>query len=198
MKAMRELYSQHGVELSRPERIFKDMRKRLSSVGIFSLSESYSNELMWAHYGAEHQGIAFGFSCSNNCKLQNPRHILQVAYSSEKPRFKAGFKNELQVMPPGSGENNVQRVSFDDEVFRSSISTKTPAWEYEKEWRYVEESHGLFDFPGMLSQAVFGMKMNKERKNHYKKLIKKYISNNVDFFEIVESHNLAGIEIRKV
>lgn len=37
VKAMRALYSDHGIELSKPENVFKDMRKRISSVGIFSL-----------------------------------------------------------------------------------------------------------------------------------------------------------------
>lgn len=198
VKAMRALYAQHGIELSRPENVFKDMHKRLSAVGVFSLSETCCNELMWAHYGANHQGIAFGFCWSNDCKLANPRHCLPVTYAREKPIFKSGFKNEVQIMAPGSGAPNVQRVSFEDDVFRSTISTKTPAWNYEKEWRYVEESHGLFDFPGILSQAVFGVKMSKERKNHYKELISKSIQNDVDFFEIVESASLSGIEVRKL
>lgn len=198
VNAMRALYAEHGIELSRPKNVFKDMRKRLSSVGVFSLSETCCNELMWAHYGANHQGIAFGFSCSNDCKLTNSRHCLPVTYAREKPTFKSGFKTEVQIMVPSSGAPNVQRVSFEDDVFRSTISTKTPAWEYEKEWRYVEESHGLFDFPGILSQAVFGMRMSKERKKHYKELISKSIQNYVEFFEIVESTNLSGIEVRKI
>ena len=37
VKAMRSLYSDHGVELSRPENVFKDMRKRLASVEYLAL-----------------------------------------------------------------------------------------------------------------------------------------------------------------
>ncbi len=198
VKAMRALYSEHGIELSKPENVFKDMHKRLSSVGIFSLSETCCNELMWAHYGANHQGITFGFSASSDCKLASDRHCLPVAYAKEKPTFKAGFKNEVQIMAPGSGIPNVQRVSFDDDTFRSAISTKTPVWEYEKEWRYIEENYGLFDFPGILSQVVFGMRMSKDRREHYKNLISQYIRHDVEFFEIIESANLSGIEVKKV
>lgn len=197
VQAMRALYAQHGIQLSRPDNVFKDMRKRLSSVGIFSLSETCHNELMWAHYGACHQGIAFGFSWSTDCKLANPRNCLPVTYARGKPVFKSGFKNEIQIMPPGSGVPNSQRVSFEDDVFRSTISTKTPVWEYEKEWRYIEEGHGLFDFPGVLSQVVFGMRMSSERKNHYKELIRENIHNGVEYFEIVESSDLSGIEVRR-
>ena len=198
VKAMRALYSEHGIELSKPENIFKDMHKRLSSVGIFSLSETCSNELMWAHYGANHQGVTFGFSWSNDCKLANPRHCLPVTYTREKPAFGTGFKNEVLIMAPGSGVSNVQRISFEDDVFRSTISTKTPVWEYEKEWRYVEENHGLFDFPGSLSQVIFGMRMSQERKDHYKKLIAQFIKNDVDYLEITESLDLSGLRVQKV
>ncbi len=198
VKAMRSLYSDHGIELSKPENVFKDMRNRLSSVGVFSLSETCCNELMWAHYGANHEGIVFGFSCSGDSKIADPRHFLSVTYARNKPTFKAGFKNEVQIMHPGSGATNVQRVSFEDDVFRSVISTKTPAWEYEKEWRYVEEKFGLFDFPGNLTQVVFGMRMSKERKKHFRELISKHIKNDVDFMEIVESADLSGIEVKTV
>ncbi|CAH1594731.1 DUF2971 domain-containing protein [Vibrio rotiferianus] len=197
VKAMRQLYSDHGIELSRPENIFKDMRKRLSQVGIFSLSEDCSNELMWAHYGANHEGIALGFSSSNDCKLSNQRHCLPVIYSRKKPTFESGFKNEVQIMPPGTGQANVQRVSFEDEVFRSTISTKTPAWEYEKEWRYVEESHGLFDYPGILSHVAFGLRMSDGRKKNYKDLVAQHIGNDVDFYDVVESEDLSGLSIVK-
>jgi hypothetical protein len=198
VKAMRLLYADHGIELSKPENIFRDMRKRLSNVGIFSLSEDCSNEPMWAHYGANHEGVALGFSASSYCKLAIHRHCLPVVYSREKPTFKAGFKNEVQVMAPGSGQPNVQRVSFEDDVFRSTISTKTPAWSYEKEWRYVEENHGLFEFPGILSQVVFGLRMSKERKENYRKLVGQHIQNSVEFYDVVENEDLSGLSIKKV
>ncbi len=197
VKAMRQLYSDHGVDLSRPENIFKDMRERLSKVGIFSLSEDCSNELMWAHYGANHQGIALGFSTSHDCKLASQRHCLPVTYSREKPTFNAGFINEVQVFAPGSGRQNVQRVSFEDPVFRSTISTKTSTWNYEKEWRYVEETHGLFDFPGDLSHVVFGLRMSPDRKLHYRNLVKQNTNHNVEFFSIGENQDLSGLTIIK-
>ena len=198
IKAMRKLYSDHGIKLSKPENVFKNMHNHLSKVGIFSLSETCSNELVWAHYGANHQGIIFGFSSSDDCKLDNPRHCLPVIYAREKPTFKTGFKSEVQIMAVGSGTQNFQRVSFEDDVFRSTISTKTPAWEYEKEWRYVEESYGLFDFPGILTHVVFGMRMNEKRRAHYKSLINQYILEDVEYSEMVESGDLSGLTVRKV
>ena len=198
MTAMRDLYSKHGIELSRPKNVFNDMRKRISTVGIFSLSEICESELMWSHYGANHQGIAIGFNRTGDCKLGSKKHCLPVTYSAKKPAFKAGFKNEVQIFAPGSGVQNKMRVSFEDDIFRSTISTKTPAWEYEKEWRYVEESHGLFDFPGMLTKIVFGMKMPLDRREHYRTLASKFINNELHFFEARESIALNCIEIEQI
>lgn len=52
------------------------MRKNISSVGIFSLSENPCNELMWSHYAASHKGIALGFSSDSNSNYQ----ILGIVY----------------------------------------------------------------------------------------------------------------------
>lgn len=198
VSAMRDLYSRHGIELSRPANIFKDMRQRLDSVGIFSLSENYDSELMWAHYGANHQGIAIGFNRTDECKLGDTRHTIPVTYSEKKPNFSAGFKNEVQISAPGSGVPNQSRVSFEDNVFRSTISTKTPAWNYEREWRYVEETHGLFDLPGQITTIVFGLRMKADRRVHYQKLANQFIKNKIRFFEVREKTSLSGIEIKLV
>jgi len=196
--AMRQLYADHGMDLSRPEEIFRDMRKRLKVVGIFSLSAATDNELMWAHYGGNHSGVALGFGCDPDCKLTNPRHTLPVMYASEKPTFATGFKNEVTVYAaPGGGTKSVGRVSFEDDVFRAAISTKTPAWNYECEWRYVEESSGLFDWPGPLVSVTFGLKMTPERRNHYRGLAEAATGKDVRFFEVRLSQSLGGLTVNE-
>lgn len=198
MKAMRALYSDHGIELSRPERIFSDMHDRLLSLGIFSLSETCCEELMWAHYGDQHKGLVFGFSLSDGCMLASDRHCLPVVYADKKPTFNAGFINEISVAPPGSGRANTQRISFEDKVFRSTISTKTLKWEYEKEWRYIEERDGAYNYPGILDKVVFGLRMCESRREHYKSLIKQYIKNDVEYFEVIKKPDLSGFDIKKL
>lgn len=193
---MRELYATHGIELSRPADIFKDMEQRLSTVGIFSLSEVCDSELMWAHYGGNHQGLAIGFERTADCRLADDRHCISLNYSKTKPRFDTGFKNEVQIFASSNGTRNVTRVSFEDEVFRSTISTKTPVWEYEKEWRYVEETHGLFNFPGPVTTIVFGLNMRSERREYYMQIVKQFIGENIYFFEVVENASLSGLDIK--
>lgn len=196
--AMRQLYADHGRDISRPEDIFRDMRKRLKAVGIFSLSEAIDNELMWAHYGGNHSGMALGFGCNPDSKLSQPRHTLPVTYASEKPTFKIGFKNEITIYAaPGGGTKSVGRVSFEDDVFRAAISTKTPAWNYEREWRYVEESSGLFDWPGPLVSVTFGLKMTPERRSYYRRLAEANSGKDVRFFEVQLSRSLGGLAVKE-
>lgn len=196
--AMHKLYTDHGIELSRPENIFRDMQKRLKAVGVFSLSESINSELMWAHYAGNHSGIALGFGSSPGCKLAQLRHLLPVSYALEKPIFKAGFKSEVAFYAtPDGGSKSVNRISFEDDVFRAAISTKTPAWSYEREWRYVEESSGLFDWPGPLVSITFGLKMAPERRNYYRGLAEAAVGMSVRCFEVQLSKSLGGLTVKE-
>jgi hypothetical protein len=198
VRAMRELYADHNRSVSNPQEIFLDMRKRLSQVGIFSLSECNDNELMWAHYGANHSGIALGFSGGADSKLRDNRHMIAVNYVNEKPVFDVGFKNEVSFYATQSGGIESRgRVSFEDSVFRASLSTKTTPWCYEKEWRYVEETHGLFDWPGDWVSVVFGMRMSKERRREYRRLVET-TNSNVDFFEVIATPGYTGILVTKL
>lgn len=199
MAAMRKLYSDHGIHFSRPESIFDDMRQQLESVGVFSLSEVVDNELMWAHYGSSHSGLAIGFQRVTGFKLANSRHTLPVIYAAEKPRFKVGFKSEMTIFPlPGGRTRSQNRVSFEDDVFRASLSTKTLPWSYEREWRYVEESHGLFDWPGPLGTVTFGLRMPVARRDFYMQLARECVGNSVEFFEVVLNSTSNALQVAKL
>lgn len=184
MSSMRALYSKHGVQLSRPSQVFERFQQQLSTVGIFSLAERADNELMWAHYAKSHTGLAFGFSRADNNKLGNSRHTMQVTYDSVKPVFKTGFLHQIDIHKERNNELiSRQKLSFEDPVFRAAFSTKPPAWSYEEEWRYIEETPGLHSWPGDLVSIVFGLRMPKERRTHYRKLIEAS-GCNPDYYEI--------------
>jgi hypothetical protein len=199
VNAMRKLYSDHGIEVSHPEAIFENMRERLSRVGIFSLSESNDNELMWSHYGGSHTGLALGFKRSHGSKLASFRHTVRVVYADQKPQFTAGFKNEVSFRATVDGRlESVSRVSFEDDVFRTSLSTKTLAWSYEREWRYVEEEHGLFNLPGSIESIVFGLRMPVQRREVYQRLAREFVGGEVDFYEVKQSPQANGFFVEKI
>lgn len=120
------LYKAHGIELSDPRRLFEILQKQLTDVGIFSLSDCPDNQPMWAHYAGNHTGLALGFSAAEGSKLADTRHTLPVTYSAEKPKFDEGFLHEIRISAaPHNGTVSESRFSFDDPVFRASISIRT-------------------------------------------------------------------------
>ena len=187
-KTVREfIFRKTRKEISNPEETFANFDKQLNEVGIFSLTEDVTNQLMWAHYADSNKGIALGFEVAEGTKLKDPEHCLQVNYSDELPKFKGkGFKNKVEFYATGK---NIQKISFSDSTFQQAVTTKPTCWNYEKEWRYIEEIAGSYPFPSRLKEVVFGLKCPNEIRSKYIKLLNDYIPYHVDLFEIIAIPN---------
>lgn len=186
--AIRSFLKDHGRDISRPAELFDKFERQLSSVGVFSLSESPDNQLMWAHYAASHTGLAIGFSRLQKTKLASQENTFLVTYSDAKPIFESGFISQVSMFLASDGKiRNEQQIGLNDPTFRAAFSTKPVVWSYEKEWRYVEETGGLFPWPGPITTVVFGLKMPNVRRKHYASLVQQYVPNTVEFVEITTS-----------
>ncbi|MGV3460317.1 MAG: DUF2971 domain-containing protein [Flavobacterium sp.] len=191
-KSMREfIYRKTGREMSNPEQTFENFDKQLNEVGIFSLSETHDNELLWAYYANSSKGIAIGFEVIGDCKLSHPNHCLKVIYSNNKPTFTGeGFKNQISFYPDGK---NIQKISFDDSTFKQAISTKNESWFHEREWRYIEEYSGAYDYPGKIVEIIFGLHCPQAVIEKYISLAENYIGNDVEFYKM----NISGNKLIK-
>lgn len=94
-------------------------RERRSSLGVVSLSEDPLNLLMWSHYGDEHRGAAIEFDWSHpKLRPGSSGHefsgLIQVKYTDRKI---FGFP--------------------DPDTIIDVLSTKSPHWSYELEWRLI-------------------------------------------------------------
>jgi len=172
MRRMRELYRQHGCPISNPAKMFDDLERQLATVGIFSLSASDTQQLMWAHYADSHKGLAFGFAVEDGSPLADPQHLIEVTYDDDKPVFSEGYLREVSFHAnAGGGVRSISQFSFDDPVFRASISTKPREWAYEQEWRYVHERAGAHALPATLASVTFGLRMPADRRSVYKEFL---------------------------
>jgi Protein of unknown function (DUF2971) len=173
---------------SRPEELFETFEQQLATVGVFSLSESLESQLMWAHYAKSHTGLAIGFKREAENKLGSSRQTLAVTYENAKPVFEDGFINQITYRgDSGGGIQSQQMIGFEDATFRAAFSRKPVDWSYEKEWRYVEQTSGLFPWPGAIVRVVFGLRMPPDRRKRYSELVSASVPNPVTFFEIVKS-----------
>lgn len=199
VKSIRKLYGAHGVDLSKPSNLFKVLDEQLASIGIFSLSSEPDNELMWSHYAAGHTGLALGFACEEGSKLADARHTIPVTYSNTKPVFTTGFMQEVQFFVGADGrQTSKARFSFNDPVFRSALSTKPAIWNYESEWRYIEEKGGAYSWPGPLKHVVFGCKMAEVDRRKYRTLAIDATGGDVEFFEMAIPTGSSEYILRKL
>jgi len=183
---------------SDPYADLKNFDQQLNEVGIFSLSASADNPLLWAHYADEFRGVAIGFSVEEGMKLADDDHCIAVRYTDSLPSFNgSGYRKILTL---SRDENDLpyaqSKVSFADPTFKATVSTKSECWNYEKEWRYIEESAGSYPWPGPIKELVFGLRCKNEDRLKYIDLVENYVPNGVDFFEIQQIPN--SNQIRKI
>ncbi len=132
------------------------INRRLNTLGIFSLSETPSDVLMWAHYAANHTGFILEF---------DDRH--------------SWFWTQR---PEGDDCGNLRRVSYSDQPSSPYLAdlkahevfyTKGKNWEYEREWRiirplaessaHIGEDIFLFDLPAtLITGVVAGLRTRNE------------------------------------
>lgn len=185
----------HGINFSRPEELLRSFDDRLKNVGVFSMSENSTNQLMWAHYADESRGLALGFSVEEGNRLSDDNHCLPITYSDIVPTFKPEdlnchwqFSNEDGKMKIGV------EVPFDDSLFKKIVLTKSKAWQYECEWRYFEESSGLHDYPGKLQEVIFGLRCPENEKKKYKRLVENKFDYPIKFYQIKKMRDSSQFE----
>lgn len=89
----------------------------VKTLGFISMSETWSNPLMWAHYGKNHTGACLGIEVSAG-------RAMKVSYEPSRLRMVLDATN--------------LEAAVDDEIIRTVVTTKYKEWEYEREWRLLE------------------------------------------------------------
>lgn len=197
-KIVRAAYLKYaGRRITNPIDTFKNFDKQLQKAGIFSMTQDPLNELMWAHYGENSNGIAIGFSVEEDNLLTNKDKCLKVSYSDKLPKFDAdGFLLETSFFANGS---NKQQIAFNDSTLLKAISTKSKSWEYEKEWRYVEPNSGAYKLPGNISELIFGLRTNEKTIDKYFSLSKKLPNHNdIKFYKVQKVPNSNKLELKEL
>lgn len=133
---------------------------KVLTVGVFSLSKTYSDELMWSHYAAAHQGYCIGFNMHylNRSLKKFFYNVLEVAYSPHPPELKL-----MEQLNAKFAEFGIQQL----------IGTKSLNWKNEQEVRIVTDKPGkhFYDFRSVAS-IYFGLRMSDEWKDELMNALK--------------------------
>lgn len=116
------------------QKMFEQMR---TGMGITCLSESDDSLLMWAHYAKNHRGMCMEYDLLEiNQRLKFTP--VPVIYSDERVCFDS--------LHSATVEKDMTKL------FIESLTSKSPEWSYEKEWRIIRD------------EAACGDRWNSEKK----------------------------------
>lgn len=138
--------------LSRPqliERVRRSLEDTARQVGVLCYSEIPTSVLMWGHYADCHRGVCLEYD-PYAAPIEPSNMLYKVRYRSERPVVRRFLDRE------DSGE------------LAEGLTTKAIYWEYEQEWRAIE-NHGanqLIPFePKALTGIVLGNRITTENEN---------------------------------
>jgi hypothetical protein len=143
------------VSMEKFEKGAKNLIDHTSTMGIYSLSRIYDDELLWAHYSDSHKGFCIEF---------NLVELMDLYYQTSKNINFVNFVNvDYRKETPKLSLEDVTKEINDKEITTKILGSKSLVWKYENEIRLVFEGTGekYFNFKAIKS-IIFGARASKE------------------------------------
>jgi hypothetical protein len=124
---------------------------RKKTLGIYSLSKTYVDELLWAHYANSHKGFCIEYDLDKllSCNKSFGLYSFDIEYSKKPPQYTINDINK------NSNEHIVKKIA----------GHKSIRWEYEQEYRIITDFFGNhpYDFDAVKG-IYFGLNMPEQQK----------------------------------
>ncbi|MCX6829740.1 MAG: DUF2971 domain-containing protein [candidate division Zixibacteria bacterium] len=126
------------------------------SHGILSFAGVYKNILLWSHYADSHHGFCVEVDAKLLAEelfdlLRTDRHLIDFA--------KVKYEKELPVVIP------LNDTDQDHERYMKVFCCKSPAWQYEKEYRFIyvgKTSLARYISKSAIRRVILGCQMNSK------------------------------------
>ncbi|WP_051199612.1 DUF2971 domain-containing protein [Christiangramia echinicola] len=142
-------------------------------IGIYSLSKTYLDELLWAHYADSHKGFCIEYD-------------LDLLIGSYKSFEKFSFPVKYTKKPPEYGVRDINKTKT-EQIVQKLAGYKSRRWNYEEEYRIVTGFYGEHPYnPDCLKSIYFGLNMEQSEKDLMMKELK---GRNIQFYQIVQLYN---------
>lgn len=147
------------------EQIAKQIHIKLGEViGITCFSETPSNMLMWSHYANKHTGICVEYDFSRLFSTAANTLLLPVTYTNKRPLFPM---DKFEIGMDGKVKNSQQLPAEALSEIIRSLTIKSDAWAYEREWRHIvftkDTPTRLVKLP-IISRIILGINIRPEDK----------------------------------
>jgi hypothetical protein len=134
------------------KRKITDDCRRLANTGIFCLTSSCDNPLMWTHYANKHNGICMAFG------VRSPHETSHSEFIGEAMRVE--YADRCPLINP------VRDCALD--IDRKTFLTKGTQYWYEAEWRIVRynDAPGLKPIPkGVIGAVILGVQIDSPTRD---------------------------------
>jgi Protein of unknown function (DUF2971) len=139
--------------------------KQYAKHGIFSISRTRDNNLLWSHYAESHKGFCVGFNkprlqeyLNSQCKTAGP--VIEL--------YPVKYQHDYPVLIPD--------LDGDDEKYMADgISIKSKVWEYEEEVRCISmfKSNWALELDvSLFEQVILGAEMPADNCAQITELVK--------------------------
>jgi len=137
--------------------ILKEFKETdIKNCGIFCMSQTNDDILMWSHYADRHKGFCIEF-------VRKPDNLLGDITRTQPVRYDCNYPDVNPL-----DENGNENFS----IFQKMFFTKAENWIYENEWRLVWKEKGKEEpLPVDTSSIIFGLKMPDEHKITIKNIL---------------------------
>lgn len=123
---------------------------RRNELGIYSLSKTYTDELLWAHYADGHKGFCIEYD-------------LDILLNKNSFSELKSFSVKYETKPPQTDLNDLRNDNLN--LYKKIAGVKSKKWLYEEEIRIISEEVGNQDYDyEALKSIYFGYKMDDEEK----------------------------------
>jgi hypothetical protein len=157
---------------------------RKNEIGIYSLSKTYKDELLWAHYANSHYGFCIEYDLD----------ILTDTYNGDEIySFPISYSN----VPPQIGITEVASSGSDSlSIIKLMAGHKSKRWKEEEEHRLIIDRFGeqAYDFKAVKS-IYFGLRIEAENKESIMNRLK---GRGINYFQMVQVDKSYNIEAKPI
>ena len=168
------------------EEQYNKFTDKFRNVGVYSLSKSFDNELLWAYYASGHTGFAIEYDIDILEQSLNYN-----AYAQQLYKFDVEYWNDVPQIDISTIRGN-EIV----EMLKRFIGAKSSSWAHEKEIRLIFENTGLFEIDNKAVTAIyFGCRMPDGDIDY---IMEKLKGRGLKYFKMVNVNNSYRFEAKEV
>jgi hypothetical protein len=137
--------------------------------GVYSLSRSSTDELLWAHYANSHHGFCIEYD-------------LDILMSFERRDY-FSFDVKYSDHPPKLSIIDMSKLDDRSAFIQKLIGFKSKKWEYEKELRIITSTSGVQSYDFRAVKGIhFGLRMSDDKKQE---IMRRLQGRGIKYYQVI-------------